>query len=531
VSTIASLLGVAALAMALGVRTKLPTASLLIIAGWLIRATGAPLDEEIVRQTLLLSATFLVFLVGIEVEPRHVRGPLRRASALALVQIAALAIVAWGVGQRIGLDPVHALYLALAFSSSSTLLVIEILRRRKRFYEPFARLVLGAVLLQDVLVVLALVGLGFLGVSRSEVLVMCGGTAALVVAAWALGRFVAPALFMRANLDEEEQILAVVAVLFAFVGIAHLCNLPLVVGAFFCGHALARFPIGGLVRGHVLTFSDFFVTAFFVALGASLVVPSPRALLAEGIFLLVLVLVVPIILIPIFRRAGSSLRASLEGVGLMAQCGELGIVVALVGLGRGHLSEPEVGMIIVVATVTMILVGVFSSDRFIWGVVHLLPSRVPRSVAVGLGDHVIVIGAGESGRVIVDALEGEVAVAVIDDDPSVVAELEARGIVAVRGDGSDASVLRQLAPERARVVVSTMRRLADNLRIVKACGRTPVLVRVFAPEDAEAVRELGGHAVVESELTTHAFLQWFAERFDADAVSSAGEGSSPPAGT
>ena len=197
----------------------------------------------------------------------------------------------------------------------------------------------------------------------------------------------------------------------------------------------------------------------------------------------------------------------------MAQCGELGIVVALVGLSRGHLSEPELGMVIVVATVTMMFVGLFSNERFVWGLVHRLPSRAPRAVDVPLNDHVIVIGCGESGRVLVDELHGKVGLAVIDDDPSVVSELEARGIVAVRGDGSDAAVLGRVAPERARVVVSTMRRLADNLRIVRACGRTPVLVRVFAPEEAEAVRELGGRAVVESELTTRAFLGWFDERF------------------
>jgi monovalent cation:H+ antiporter-2, CPA2 family len=512
-STIAFLLGVAAVAAALGVRARLPAASMLIVAGWLLRATGAPLDPEIVRQTLFLSATFLVFLVGIEVDPGHVGGHVRRAAWLALLQLVALVLAALGVGRWLGLDPVHALYLALAFSASSTLLVVDILRRRRQFYEPFAKMVLGAVLLQDLLVLLGLIGLGVLGASTNTIATISGGTIAAFVAAWGLSRFVAPYALTRMNLDAEEQILFVVATLFAFVGLAHYCGLPLVAGAFFAGHALARFPVGGLVRGHVLTFSDFFVTAFFVSLGASLVLPSPGALVAEGIFLLVLVLLVPLVLVPIFRRGGSSLRASLEGVGLMAQCGELGIVVALVGFERGHLAESELGMVIVVATVTMMFVGLFSNERFTWGLVHRLPARAQRSSRAALEDHVIIIGCGESGRVLVDALRGAVDLAVVDDDPSVVADLVASGIEAVRGDGGDAAVLRELSVQRARVVVSTMRRLADNLRIVRSCTGTPVLVRVFSPEDAAAVRELGGRPVVESELTTRAFLQWFEDRF------------------
>jgi monovalent cation:H+ antiporter-2, CPA2 family len=517
VTTIALLLGVAALAMALGFRGGLPAASVLIAAGWLVRTLGAPLDEEIVRETLLLSATFLVFLVGIEVDPGHVGGHGRRAFWLALLQLGALALVALGVGHWLGLEPIHALYLALAFSASSTLLVVEILRRRKQFYEPFARTVLGAVLLQDLLVVLALVVLGTLGVDAMAALTMVGGAVTLALAGAGLSRFVAPWVLTQMNLDEEEQILFVVACLFAFVGLAHLCDVPLVAGAFFAGHALARFPVGGLVRGHVLTFSDFFITAFFVSLGASLVLPSPGELVAEGIFLLALVVVVPFILVPIFRRGGSNLRASLEGVGLMAQCGELGIVVALVGLERGDLTEPEVGMVIVVAAVTMLLVGFFSNDRLVWGLVHRLPSRARRSPNQELRDHVIVIGAGESGEVLIDALHGSIDLAVVDDDPSIVQALCERGIVAVRGDGGDPEVLRSVWPERARVVVSTMRRLSDNLRVVGACGSTPVLVRVFSPEDGEAIRRLGGHPVVESELATQAFLGWFEERFGAEA--------------
>jgi Kef-type K+ transport system membrane component KefB len=515
VNTVASLLGVAALAMALGVRSRLPAASMLIAAGWLLATLGAPLEEEIVRETLLLSATFLVFLVGIEVDPGHVRGHVRRASWLALLQLVALAAVALGIGRWIGIDPIHALYLALAFSASSTLLVVEILRRRGQFYEPFARTVLGAVLIQDFLVVIALVTLGATAADTSRVLTMVGGTVVLLLAAAVLSRHVAPYALTRMKLDEEEQILFVVATLFAFVGLAHYCGAPLVAGAFFAGHALARFPVGGLVRGHVLTFSDFFVTAFFVSLGASLVLPSPGELVAEGIFLLALVVVVPFILVPIFRRGGSNLRASLEGVGLMAQCGELGIVVALVGLDRGDLSEPEVGMVIVVATVTMVFVGLFSNERFVWRLVHHLPSRAGRLPKRALQDHVVIIGCGESGTVLVDALSGSVDVAIVDDDPAVVQAACARGLVAVRGDGGDAEVLQQLSPERARVIVSTMRRLSDNLRVVRACGGTPVLVRVFSPEEGAAIRELGGHPIVESELTAKAFLEWFGERFGA----------------
>lgn len=79
-------------------------------------------------------------------------------------------------------------------------------------------------------------------------------------------------------------------VLFGFAAIARWTGGALVTGAYFAGLAISRFPVGGLARGYLRSFSDFFTTIFYVALGLLITVPSPRQVITELVFVAVILL-------------------------------------------------------------------------------------------------------------------------------------------------------------------------------------------------------------------------------------------------
>lgn len=81
-----------------------------------------------------------------------------------------------------------------------------------------------------------------------------------------------------------------------------------------------------------------------------------------------------------------------------------------------------------------------------------------------------------------------VSVVVIDDDPEIVRELDERGVPAVRGDGGDPEVVRRAGGASAVAIVSIMRRMADNVRLLVTLSSARVLVRVFSGEQAREVR-------------------------------------------
>lgn len=299
--------------------------------------------------------------------------------------------------------------------------------------------------------------------------------------------------------------------LFGFAAVARWTGGALVTGAYFAGLAISRFPVGDLARGYLKSFSDFFTTIFYVTLGLLIAIPSSGAVITELVFVAVIVLVRPLLLLPVVRRSGLTVRSSIETVTLLAQAGELAVIVAIVGVELGHLGESTLGAVVAVVAVTTSIVPWLSSDRVIWRLTSLYPSRKGLSIDRPLSKHVVLLGCGETGsRVLAGLRQTATEVVVIEGDPAVVESLARQGVSVVRGDAADPAVLLGAQADRAKAVLSTMRRAHDNARLLSNVRGPVVFVRVFSEQEAEQIRELGGRPIVEAELAAAALLDWHA---------------------
>ncbi|MFW6060210.1 MAG: cation:proton antiporter, partial [Phycisphaeraceae bacterium] len=280
--TLTTILAAAALALGLARWRRLPSVPLLIVAGIVLDGLGLLPERETLTNILLLGLAFVVFFVGSELDPRRVGGQARAAIGVGVAQFLLLGAIGFGVMRAAGFDWLTALYVALAITASSTLVVVTVLRQRQEFFEPFGRLVVGVVLVQDLLVVLLLPVLARVAGGPMEMVEGVAGTLGLVALAGVCVRWVSPWLLVRMKLDEESLLLAVLAILFVFIGLAHWLALPEVTGAFLAGVALSGFPVRGLVRGQVTSLADFFLAVFFVALGGLVSFPGARQMVVEG---------------------------------------------------------------------------------------------------------------------------------------------------------------------------------------------------------------------------------------------------------
>src|SRR5690606_33148167 len=144
---------------------------------------------------------------------------------------------------------------------------------------------------------------------------------------------------------------------------------------------------------------------FYVALGTLLTIPS-ASLLAREVLVVVLFLGVGLaLLLPALRRAGLPLRAALEGAALLTQCGELALVVVLVGHERGHLPDGAVDFVVVVAAMTLTGASWLSQDAVSWR----LTSRrrpPPEAGAEGPRDHLVLLGCGDAGEALLTQMGG-----------------------------------------------------------------------------------------------------------------------------
>lgn len=510
---IALLLAAAAAAHALARWLDLPAVPLLLVTG--MAASGA-VPVELVDNALVLGVTFLLFVAGLDLDPGILRGEARRVAWVGAVQFFALGVLGLATAGLLGFDLEAAAFLALGLTASSTLVIVRLLRQRRQRYEPFARLVVGVLLVQDLLIMVAIpvvtrarAGLEAVGVGLLAV-------AALAAMALATSRWIAPRM-ARLDREHEPLLLAVLAVLFAFMGAADLLELPLLVGAFMAGVALARFPADAVARPQLASISDFFTAIFFTALGAVIGVPTVLAAWHALILAGVVVLATPPLVTWVGERSGLSARPAIEAGLLLAQTSELSLVIGLYGMLEGLIGPETFTTIALVTLLTMLLTPALARDRVAWWLLHRHPLRqaARRQIPPPTGNHVLILGAGTTGLPLVETLFASgCEVVVVDDDPDTVARLREADVRAIRGDATDTAVLEEARARDARLITSTIRRPEDNRRLLEYVAGVPVLVRVFEDEDADWVRGLGGTPVVYSEATAERLLAWYMDEME-----------------
>jgi hypothetical protein len=140
----------------------------------------------------------------------------------------------------------------------------------------------------------------------------------------------------------------------------------------------------------------------------------------------------------------------------------------------------------------------------------LHPFRKKATMEKSPAGHVLVLGFGAAGMWTVKPLraQGE-RLLVVDDDVVVCSELEHRGVAVMRGDGSDPDVLEKAGARKAKLIIASMRRAGDALKVLDHVRGVPVVARVFEQEDADIIRAAGGIPVLNSLAAAEVFDDWF----------------------
>lgn len=510
----ALLLAGAAIAYGIASWLRIPAPPLLVGVGVLLKLSGVVPDTEMVNFMLLMGVMVLVFVAGAELNPSRFTRQGMAAAKVGLSQFVALGLVGFGLSVWYGYEPIASGYVALAMAASSTFIVVRILKEKRQFYEPFGRLVLGVLLLQDVLVVLALAALmrwedGQLAVESAVFRSML-----LLMAAWIAARTLVPWLLTKLKLDEEAQLIVVLSILFIFVGTAHRLDVPLVTGAFCAGFAVSAFPVNAVIRGQLTSLSDFFIALFFTSLGVLLDLPSLENILFAGALILSVLTVTPLLVTWLAERAGMTARSSIESGLLLAQTSEFSLVVVLLGASQNHLDTELLGAVALVTVVTMVLTQFIATDPNVWRLLRWHPSHFRKELdEQDVADHFVILGAGHNAEsLVIELLNRGQEVVVVDHDPVVCDWAERAGARAVRADASDPRVIQKIRAHHARAVISTLRRQADNCRIVKELGDVPILVRTYEASEVDAIEKAGGIPIAYSDAAAQAFLAWFDAR-------------------
>lgn len=511
---LARLLFFAAMGYGLARWLRLPLIPILLLCGIVLSFSGMTPSMEFTQNAVELGLTFLVFVSGVELNPRRFGKQLGAVLWVGALQFLVAGGVGFCVAVLLDFSVSVSLYIAFAMATSSTLVVVRQLRQQQQTFEPFGRVVIGVLLVQDLLMILVIIVLSRVGDGPVQVVLGLGDGLLLAALAFAGHRWIMPKVIVRMKLDQETILLVVLAVLFAFVGLAFHLNIPAVAGGFFAGIALSAFPVNGVVRGLLTSLSDFFLALFFTALGAVITMPSSMMLLKAAAFALMVVLVTPPLVTAIAEWRGLSSRAAIEGGLLLAQTSEFSLLLGLTGLMIGILDQEVFSMIAIVTVATMMLTPFLATDRVTRVLLHLHPLRRRMSTETRHENHILVLGFGAGGMWVVKPLLSHGHdVLVIDDDPVIIEQLQRSKIACVRGDGSDEKVLARAGARRAKLIIASMRRVSEAEKVFACVKDIPVVVRVFEEKDAEHIRRLGGVPILNSEAAANTFMEWYEKAF------------------
>lgn len=510
------LLLAAAVAFGLARWSRLPVIPLLMLSGVGLRmladASDMEVPEELLSGMIEIGLALLVFTAGAELSPRRMRGRARPIIIVAISQFLALGVAGVLTAVALGYDMMTAFYLGCALSASSTLVAVRHLQSRRQMFEPFGRLVLGVLLLQDVFIILIMVAL--VKAPGGAMAAAYGVAKALGLGVLALGvhKWLVPWVARKLRLDDEELMLGALAILFIFSGMAWLLELPFLVGALLAGFALSAFPMNGLVRGMLGSLSSFFLALFFISVGAYLTLPSTEMLWHSFVFIIVLIVVTVMLVGFVAEAVGYSTRASIETGILLSQTSEFSLLLAMTGVVTGQIGNGLFSMIALITVSTMTLTPFISRNKVAWSLMKLHPRyRKGEQACESLSDHAVLLGYGRAGaRLMQYFKEHKIQVVVVDDDAAVIRKLISKGIPCIQGDGSDIRILELAHCRKARVVICSMRRARDAQQALDFLRDSPtkVLVRTFEPEDIKLVEEAGGYPVQTVRASTKTFLEW-----------------------
>jgi Kef-type K+ transport system membrane component KefB len=465
------------------VKVRIPAIAALLGAGVVLGPAGleAVHDRASIDTIANLGLTLLLFVIGLEINLKSLLASGRTLVVTGVVQVPLTLALGAGTFLLIGLTGwalaegfYPALYLGVACSFSSTLLVVKYLQEHLQLDTIAGRLAVGLLIFQDIwaIVFLALQP-SFANPSIVPIAMTFGGTFIVVASATLVARFVLPRAFHIVARSPELVVTLALGWCFG-VGLfgANLGKLSvsMEMGALIAGATIATSPYAYEVISRVVHLRDFFVTLFFVGLGMSIPIPeSGGVILLAAITAVIAILLRYVLFLPILYKTGLDRRNSVSVSTKLAQVSEFCLVIAYLGSQLGHISGTHVSVVIFAFVITALATPVLfaASDRLyqrlrsLLDVVGIRSRGLKPETESHEAPRLVLLGFHRIGSALLSELERLHPdllphTLVVDTNMKTHAEIQKRGADVVYGDIASMEVLRHAGVGAAEVIVSTV---------------------------------------------------------------------------
>jgi len=463
-----------------------------------------------------IGIALLLFLVGLEMNLKELKHITGSALLAGLGQITFTFGSGYLIASVLGFTTITALYIGIALTFSSTIVIVKLLSEKKDLTSLYGRVSLGILLVQDFVAILFLIfipGLsGDSGILLNIISTLFKG--GILVVFILLASKILPKILDYIGKSQEMLYLFGLAWALGISALSGAAGLSFEVGGFLAGLALAsssaHFQIGARLR----PLRDFFIILFFVSLGAQAFGGGGSIQILPAIIFSLFVLIGnPLISMILMGTLGYRSRTSFLTSISIAQISEFSLIIVTLGFSAGHIDNEIVSLITLVGVFTIFVSSYFivygnslyrifrpfaEHFEFRKKLIEELPPEVEYS------NHVILIGAHHMGESILRSLSSSgVEFIAVDFNPDIVRAIKESGEPVVYGDIADPEIQDRIGLSRARVVISTIPTFNDNLGILKMLKKDNDESRVVVTAENEWEAKELYHEGADYVLTPH----------------------------
>ncbi len=447
-------------------------------------------NPDIIYAFSEIGIAFLLFTAGLEISFQKIKeANLKKIVFVGLMQVGIIFIISFMSAHFLNLTALQASYIGIIIAFGSTMVDIKLLSDRDELVTLHGRLILGILLLQDLIAIVAIVVFTTGGFALTPLIVAFAKLALILVAAVILQRYVLNRLFKFAAQSNELLFLASLAVLFFFIILSYISEISIVIGAFIAGVSLANSPFKTELESRISPLRDFFAILFFVALGMQVVFVGIGERLILLVALIVGALVIkPFVTLILLRVSGYQPKTSFLTAISLAQLSEFSLIVGTIGVMAGVLSTSIFSTVILATIITMSLTPYFIGYKQILYRFFEYPIKLLGFLPMGKvleyknmnHKEIILIGSHRMGGALMEELLGNKdELLVVDHNPDVINVLMKKKVPCLYGDITSPDMLDKIDMKNAKLIISTIPNYEDTLHLLKKVKKTNHRIKVI----------------------------------------------------
>lgn len=317
-------------------------------------------DLSAVQQVGDMGIVFLLFLLGLHLQPQNLIHMLKKVTWVALISSIIFALVSYGVGRWFGLSVGESWVLAAAMLFSSTIIGLKLLPTTILHHQHTGEVMISVLLMQDIIAIVVLVLMNGAqrggGLSWNDVVLVVVELPALILFAFLVERYILIKLLAKFDRTQEYVFLLSIGWCLGLSILAQKLGLSEDIGAFVAGVALASSPISLFIAESLKPLRDFCLVVFFFFVGATFNFGYAAQVVIPAILLASIMLILkPICFYFLLRKTGEKKSVAKEVGMRLGQGSEFSLLVASIALSGGLISDVTSNLIQATTILTFIV--------------------------------------------------------------------------------------------------------------------------------------------------------------------------------